>query len=123
MKLLATGFSLLYLSFWKYKCESMAGKVVLYEKKIASFPELISELDIIDLDAGMRIVGKYKGKKCFVFVTRSPAGFTSILCSIKRVGKDSIPDKRILAKDLRTIQEAEGFLAGLVTKPLVAAEY
>ena len=101
----------------------MASEVVLYEKKIASFAELIRELDIIDLDAGIRIVGRAKGKKCFVFVTRSPTGFTSILCSIKRVGKDSIPDKRVLAKDFRTIQELETFLAGVVTKPLVASEY
>jgi hypothetical protein len=101
----------------------MAGRVVLYEKKIASFPELIRELDIIDLDAGVRIAGKFKGKKCFVFVTRSPAGFTSILSSVKRVGKDSVPDKRILVRDFQTIQELEGFLGGVITKPLVAAEY
>jgi hypothetical protein len=101
----------------------MPGTVVLYEKKIASFPELIRELNVIDSDAGIRIVGKYKGKKCFVFVTRSAAGFTSILCSMKRVGKESVPDKRLLVKDFGSVEGIEEFLAGVVPKPLVASEY
>ena len=97
--------------------------LLLYEKKISSFPQLISELDIIDLDAGVRAVGKYKAKKCFVFVTRSAKGFTSVLCSMKRAGKESIPDKRLLAKEFETIQELEKFLAEVVAKPVVASEY
>ena len=96
---------------------------MLYEKKIGSFPQLIDELTTIDLDAGMRALGKYKAKKCFVFVTRSANGFTSILCSMKRAGKESIPDKRLLAKDFGSIQELEKFLSEVVVKPVVAFEY
>ena len=40
------------------------------KKKLNSFPQLIRELDVIDLDAGVRAIGKFKGKKCFVFVTK-----------------------------------------------------
>ncbi len=96
---------------------------MLYEKKIGSFPGLIRELDIIDLDAGVRIIGKYKGKKCFVFVTRSAQGFTSILCSMKRAGKENLPDKRLLAKDFGTVLDLEKFLSEVIAKPLVASEY
>ncbi len=96
---------------------------MFYEKKIDSFPHLISELDTIDLDAGVRAAGKYKGKKCFVFVTRSAKGFTSVLCSMKRAGKESIPDKRLLAKDFETIEDLEKFLAEVAAKPVVASEY
>jgi len=93
------------------------------EKRIGSFPQLIRELDIIDLDAGVRAIGKFKGKKCFVFVTKGANGFTSILSSMKRAGKESIPDKRLLAKDFATIQDLEKFLADVVVKPVVAFEY
>jgi len=96
---------------------------LLYEKKISSFSQLIGELDVIDLDGGVRTVGKFKGKKCFVFVTKSANGFTSILCSMKRAGKESIPDKRLFAKEFATIQDLEEFLAEVVAKPVVASEY
>lgn len=93
------------------------------EKKLNSFPQLIRELDVIDLDAGVRAIGRFKGKKCFVFVTKGANGFTSILSSMKHAGKDNIPDKRLLAKDFETIQDLEKFLAEVVVKPVVAFEY
>lgn len=93
------------------------------EKKITSFSQLISELDIIDFDAGVRAIGKYKSKKCFIFVTRSANGFTSVLCSMKRAGKDYVPDKRLLAKEFGTIQDLQKFLGDYVRKPVVAFEY
>ena len=93
------------------------------EKKISSFSQLIEELDIIDADAGIRAIGKYKSKKCFIFVTRSANGFTSVLCSMKRAGKDFLPDKRLLAKEFATIQDLDKFLAEFVAKPVVAFEY
>ena len=96
---------------------------MFYEKKIGSFSQLINELDVIDFDAGVRAVGKYKAKKCFVFVTRSSKGYTSVLCGIRRVGKDLLPDKRLLAKEFATIDDLEEFLAQHVSKPVVAFEY
>ena len=96
---------------------------MFYEKKIGSVPQLMGELDSMDLDAGVRAIGKYKAKKCFVFVTRSANGFTSVLCSMKRAGKESIPDKRLLAKDLATLEDLERFLTEVVSKPVVAFSY
>ena len=96
---------------------------MLDEKKVASFRELIRDLNVIDLDAGVRIIGKYKAKRCFVFVTRSATGFTSILCTMKHTGRDTIPDKRILAKDFGGIEDLEKFLSEVAVTPLVAAEY
>jgi hypothetical protein len=96
---------------------------LLYEKKIDSFPQLINDLAVLDEDAGIRAVGKYKAKKCFVFVTRSVNGFTSILCSVKRSGKENIPDKRLLAKEFVNLADLEKFLTEVVAKPLVAFGY
>jgi len=96
---------------------------VFQEKKISSFSQLMSELDGMDFDAGVRAIGKYKAKKCFVFVTRSANGFTSVLCSIKRAGKEFMPDRRLLAKEFTTLQDLQEFLAEFVAKPVVAFEY
>jgi len=54
---------------------------------------------------------------------RRDTGFTSILYGMKRVGKENIPDKRLLANDFKTLQELEGFLPQFVSKPIVASVY
>ena len=44
-----------------------------FEKSVSSFPRLMEEVDLLDLDSGIRTFGDYEGKKKqFVFVTRSP---------------------------------------------------
>jgi hypothetical protein len=96
---------------------------LIYEKKLDSFPEIVRELTILDLDAGIRAVGKYKSKKCFVFITRSANGFTSLLYSIKSAGKESLPDKRLLAKEFVDVKSAEAFLEEVVAKPVKASAY
>jgi hypothetical protein len=96
---------------------------LIYEKKLSSFPEILKELGTLDLDAGIRAVGKYKSKKCYVFITRSANGFTSLVYSIKSSKKESLPDKRLLAKEFGDIKSAEEFLAQVVAKPVKASAY
>lgn len=96
---------------------------MLYEKKVSSFPKLISEIGILDLDAGMRIVGKYDSRKCFVFVTRSPKGYTTALYGIKTLGNEKLPDKRLTIKEFDTIPELEKFLSEVIIKPVRAFAY
>lgn len=96
---------------------------MIYEKKLNSFPEVVRELSILDLDAGIRAMGKYKAKKCFVFVTRSPNGFTSMVYSIRSFKKESLPDKRLLAKEFPDLKSTEEFLTGMLVKPVRASSY
>lgn len=96
---------------------------MIYEKRLNSFADIINELSILDLDAGIRVVGKYKAKKCFVFVTRSPKGFASLLYSIKTSRKEMLPDKRLLAKEFPDLDTMEEFLAQVVAKPVKASAY
>jgi hypothetical protein len=96
---------------------------LIYEKRLDSFADIIKELSTLDLDAGIRAVGKYKAKKCFVFVTRSPNGFTSLLYSIKTLKKEALPDKRLLAKEFPDLNTTEQFLSQVVAKPVKASAY
>ena len=96
---------------------------MIYEKKLHSFADIAKELAILDLDAGIRALGKYKGKKCFVFVTRSANGFTSLLYSIRSSKKESLPDKRLFAKEFPDLKATEEFLAQVVAKPVKASAY
>ena len=96
---------------------------MIYEKKLNSLTEIARELSILDLDAGIRAVGKYKGRKCYVFTTRSPGGFTSLVYSIRSVKKESLPDKRLLAKEFPDVKGAEEFLGQVIAKPVKALSY
>lgn len=96
---------------------------MLYEKKVSSFPKLVGELRILDLDAGIRAIGKYDSKKCFVFVTRSSKGFTAAVYGIKSAGKEKLPDKRLMIKEFGTLEELEEFLSGVLAKPIEAFAY
>jgi len=96
---------------------------LIYEKKLNSLADIDRELSILDIDAGIRAVGKYKAKRCFVFVTRSANGFTSLVYSIKTLKKEALPDKRILAKEFSDLKSTEEFLAQIVVKPVKASAY
>lgn len=96
---------------------------MIYEKKLDSLADIDRELSILDIDAGIRAIGKYKAKKCFVFVTRSAAGFTSLVYSVKTLKKEALPDKRILAREFPDLKSTEDFLAEIVAKPVKASAY
>jgi len=96
---------------------------LLREKKISSLPKLMEELTTLDPDAGIRSTGKFSSRKCFVFVTKSLDVYTVAVYSIKSVKKESLPDKQLLVKEFRSLQELEKFLSGVVTKPANAFAY
>jgi len=96
---------------------------LLYEKKINSFPKVISELSTLDPDAGIRSTGRFSSRKCFVFVTKSANVYTVALYSMRSLKKESLPDKRLLVKEFGSLQELEKFLSGVITKPVKAFAY
>ena len=96
---------------------------MLYEKRINSFAGIMSELGALDPDGGVRSVGRFNSRKCFVFVTRSAEIYTVALYSIKSVRKEKLPDKRLLVKAFANIQNLEKFLSGVVSKPVRGAAY
>jgi hypothetical protein len=96
---------------------------LLYEKKVDDYAKLMDEIRILDLDAGVRAIGKYESKKCFVFVTRSMKGYTAAVYGIKIAGKEKLPDKRLMIKEYGTLPELEQFLSGVIAKPLEAFAY
>lgn len=96
---------------------------MIYEKRLNSFGDIAKELSILDLDAGIRAVGKYKTKRCFVFVTRSANGFTSLVYSIKTLKKEVLPDKRLLSKEFPDLKSTEEFLTQIIVRPVKASAY
>jgi len=95
---------------------------MLYERQVDSFSRLMREARRLDSDAGIRLVGSYRGKRCMVFVSRSGVGYAAIVCSLKR-GTDPTPGRRILAVEFKRATELGKFLKGVAGKRVRAIVY
>ncbi len=96
---------------------------MLYEKELHSFPNLMQEIRLLDIDGGIRTFGKYAGKKCLVFLTRSEKGYAVAVYTIKRDGKITVPDKRLRLEEIESEDALKSFLDKTVSKPVVAYSY
>ena len=96
---------------------------MLYEKELHSFPNLLQEIRLLDIDGGIRTFGKYAGKKCLVFLTRSEKGYAVAVYSTKKDGKLSVPDKRLHLEEIESEDVLKSFLDKTVIKPVEAYSY
>jgi hypothetical protein len=71
----------------------------------------MKEVDLLDLDSGIRTFGDYEGKKRqFVFVTRSPHdSYTLMIYAKKASGANLVPGKRLLVREFQKKEDLDGF--------------
>jgi hypothetical protein len=98
---------------------------LFFEKSVNSFPKLMEEVDLLDLDSGIRTLGDYKGKKRqFVFVTRSPHdSYTLMVYGKKTSGRRPVPNKRLLVKEFQKKEDLGEFMRSLLSRPVRAYVY
>lgn len=97
---------------------------LFFEKSVDSFPRLMEEVDLLDLDSGIRTFGDYKGKKRqFVFVTRSPHETYTLMVYATAGSKTPVPGKRLLVKEFRSKEELGEFMKSMLSKPVSAFVY
>jgi hypothetical protein len=96
-----------------------------FEKTVSSFPKLMEEVDLLDLDSGIRTFGDYKGKRRqFVFVTRSPHdSYTLMVYGKKARAGIAVPGKRMLVKEFQKKEDLREFMQSLLSKPVKAFVY
>lgn len=98
---------------------------LFYEKSVGSFPKLMREVDLLDLDSGIRTFGDYEGKKKqFVFVTRSPYDtYTLMVYGKKAHAPNPIPGRRLLVKEFKKKEDLGEFMRSLLSRPVRAFVY
>ena len=98
---------------------------MFYEKSVNTFPKLLKEVGLLDLDSGIRTYGDYEGKKKqFVFVTRSPHdSYTLMVYGKKARATGPVPGKRLLVKEFQKKEDLGEFMRSLVSKPVMAFVY
>ncbi len=99
---------------------------VFFERTVNSFAKLMEEVDLLDLDSGIRTFGDYDEKKAqFVFVTRSPHD-TYTLMVYERKGRSAaspVPGKRLLVKEFRRKEDLREFMRDILSRPVRAFVY
>lgn len=98
---------------------------MFFEKSVNSFSKLKEEVDILDLDSGIRTFGDYKGKKRqFVFVTRSPHDSYVLMVYEKKTGGSyPVPGRRLLVKEFWKKEDLVEFMRNSLSKPVKAFVY
>ena len=98
---------------------------MFFEKSVNSFAKLVQEVDLLDLDSGIRTFGDYEGKKRqFVFVTRAPHDTYTLMVYEKRTDKGRpVPGRRLLVKKFRSKEDLSHFMKDLLSRPVKAFIY
>ena len=98
---------------------------LFFEKSVSSFPRLMEEVGLLDLDSGIRTFGDYGGrKKQFVFVTRSPRdGYVLMVYSRRKGAGTPVPGRRLLVKEFGGREELGEFMKGTLSRPVKAFVY
>jgi hypothetical protein len=109
---------------WLQSARGLLPQDLFYEKRVSSFPRLVEEVDLLDLDSGIRTFGDYQGKKGqFVFVTRSPHDTYTLIVYERKGGNAPTPGGRLLVKEFKRKDDLVKFMRGLLSKPVRAFVY
>jgi len=97
-------------------------QALFYEKRVRSFDKLMSELQRLDSDSGVRVVGSYQNRKCFAFVTRSGGVYTVMIYQRKGRRTPAL-GARILSREVKSVDDLREFLGQIGQKEMDAYVY
>ncbi len=77
----------------------------------------------MDGDAGVRVEGRFRGKKCFAFVTRFGSSFTVLVYSAEGEGARRKPGVKLASREFTNPVEALDFLKPIAVPRVRAYAY
>ena len=97
-------------------------EALFYERRLRSFTALIEEAKNMDADAGLRVLGRYKGQTCFAFVTRFGLTYTVMIYE-RLSGRGKIVGRRLAVIDCLGAEELQSLLKKLTSARVIAFSY
>ncbi len=94
---------------------------MVYETRVGSSKELFDKLEDLAPDEGVRIIAKYHGEVCLVFVTKHSGKYALWIRAARK--KRKTPDRTEEFKDFKDLDLLKKFLLGIVAEPLKAYVY
>ena len=102
--------------------EPSAGWPLFYERRIGSLSAVMKEAETMDADAGIRVVGRFGGRRCYAFVSRFGPRYTVMVYERRSGRKDGL-GKRLATEEVAGTDQLKGFLKGIVTGKVEAYAY
>jgi len=96
---------------------------MFYERRIGSFSLLERELQHLDSDAGVRVVGTFRNRPCFAFVDRFVGMYTAMVYERRGDKKAPIVGRRVLAREFESRGELATFLKAMMPRKVEAYLY
>jgi len=96
---------------------------MVYEEEILSFEELLRELSILDMDAGLRIETQYQGHDSYIFITRSVVGYAFAIYNALQKGNLKVPKDLLLFKQFPNTEQLIEFLNKIKISPFRCFRY
>lgn len=95
---------------------------MFYERRIESLSGIIKEARTMDADAGIRISGRYGGRRCYAFVTRFGRRYTVMVYARKAGAKDGV-GPRLDSEEMEGPEKLRPFLKRIVSDRVEAFAY
>ena len=95
---------------------------MIYEKHLNSSASLAKQLSSLDGDAGVRVLGAYKGVRCIAFTTRFHERYTVIVHEAEGRGVRT-PGKELASMEFDGVASVMAFLRSVAGKSVDAYAY
>lgn len=94
---------------------------MFYERRMGSLAAVAREAESMDADAGIRVSGRYAGRRCYAFVSRFGPRYTVML--YERGGSGKELGKRLASEELESPEALKAFLRKIVSGKVEAFAY
>ena len=95
--------------------------MLIYERRLGSLRALMIEAKNMDADAGLRVLGRYDARNCYVFVTRFGNRYTAMVYE-RLPGRKKTLGRRLAVMDYE-LTELRSFLGKLTSGRFTAFSY
>jgi len=93
---------------------------LFYERRMRSLAAVMKEADTMDADAGIRMSGRYAGRRCYAFVTRFGKRYTMM---VYEKGKGGAVGKRLASEEVGDLAGLKALLARIADGRVEAFAY
>jgi hypothetical protein len=95
---------------------------LFYERRIGSLAAVVKEAETMDADAGIRMSGRYAGRRCYAFVSKFGPRYTVMVYAKKGGSKDGL-GRMLASEELEGTEGLKAFLRKIVSRKVEAFAY
>ncbi len=93
----------------------------MVDKHLSSLDELFDAIAKLEIDEGVRVNGRVAGRKCYMFVTKSPNGYTIAVFEARN--NSTSVGKQLMIEDSMSLERVKRFIKENCETPLKAFRY